>query len=70
MRQLLTSGTVARQMGVSRERVNQLERAGHLKAALRDSIGRRLFEKHDVLAFLKRRKKDAVADRSAELVMP
>jgi DNA-binding transcriptional MerR regulator len=52
---LLTSGTVARQLGLSRERVAQLEREGRLPAAVRDSTGRRLFTEADVEALRRAR---------------
>ncbi len=51
---LLSPGDAGRLLGVSTERVQQLDREGRLPA-LRDSAGRRLFRKTDVLRFKAKR---------------
>ncbi len=53
---LLSPGDAGRLLGVSTERVQQLDREGKLPA-LRDSAGRRLFRKADVLRFRSKRER-------------
>ena len=51
---LLSPGDVARQLGVSTSRVQQLDREGKLPA-LRDSAGRRLYDQEQVERFAQAR---------------
>lgn len=54
---LLTSGDAAKELGLSRDRVIQLEREGELRA-MRDSAGRRLFKPRDVERLRRSREED------------
>lgn len=51
---LITTGMVARALGISAERVRQIERAGYLPA-MRTANGIRLFRADDVKEFRKQR---------------
>lgn len=60
---LLAPKDAGKLLGVSSERVQQLDRAGKLRA-LRDSAGRRLFREKDVLRLKALRERAARAARA------
>jgi DNA-binding transcriptional MerR regulator len=54
-RRLLTTGAVAKRLNRSPSRVVQYEQLGLLRAAERDSSGRRLFDENEVERFARER---------------
>ena len=57
---LLTSGEVGKVLGVTAERVRQLERAGILRA-MKTPTGRRIYRVRDVDALRRRRQRERQA---------
>lgn len=66
---LLTPRDAGRLLGLSSWRVQQLDREGKLRA-FRDSGGRRLFRKADVLRFKTKRERAKAGESETALVMP
>ena len=64
--EFITTGTVARQLGLSRERVLQLLAQAGITAE-RDSTGRRLLSPQDIERLLRQREASGARQRRPEL---